>query len=138
MPSLGQDEKKGEEKEKRLRRYPYKAISGPWRGRYRLDQFAVAVSATSGVTRSDPKGSDPGSSQGNINVGASGHVNRRVGRPFATHCLSELSNCPLATSRPSISERVKPMAFRNAARDLPMDADPEEYCPGNQRGLGEV
>ncbi|TBU28201.1 hypothetical protein BD309DRAFT_860965, partial [Dichomitus squalens] len=41
--------------------------------------------------RSDPLGSDPGSSQGNINVGASGHVNRRVGRPFATHCSSELA-----------------------------------------------
>ncbi|TBU59624.1 hypothetical protein BD310DRAFT_816956, partial [Dichomitus squalens] len=36
--------------------------------------------------RSDPLGSDPGSSQGDINVGASGHVNRRVGRPSATHC----------------------------------------------------
>ncbi|TBU44780.1 hypothetical protein BD309DRAFT_861554 [Dichomitus squalens] len=28
----------------------------------------------------------PGSSQGDINVGASGHVNRRVGRPSATRC----------------------------------------------------
>ncbi|TBU54182.1 hypothetical protein BD310DRAFT_886580 [Dichomitus squalens] len=38
------------------------------------------------LTQVRPQGSDLGSSQGDINVGASGHVNRRVGRPSATRC----------------------------------------------------
>ncbi|TBU22352.1 hypothetical protein BD311DRAFT_782376 [Dichomitus squalens] len=42
--------------------------------------------AALGQGAADPLGSDPGSSQGDINVGASGHVNRRVGRPSATRC----------------------------------------------------